>query len=157
MGESGARDVGALFAACTEQLDQLVVEVLQRDLPRGSDLHALHLSQGLLRESGEPAQRLHLDVEHVDAHRVVGGRRVHVEDAAAHRELAAVVDLTDALVSGLHEVCGELFEIDQVTDRELQRFGTQRRVGHFLRQCGRRDDDYGRVRTTRARGGVPLG
>ena len=43
-------------------------------------------------------------VEQVDAHGVVLGRRVHVEDAAADRELAAVVDLVDALVAGGDEI-----------------------------------------------------
>ena len=53
-----------------------------------------------LRERREPAQRLDLDVEHVDAHGALLGRREDVEQPAAQRELAALLDLVDALVAG---------------------------------------------------------
>ena len=62
------------------------------------------LAEAALRERGEPAQRLDLDVEQVDADGALLGRRVDVEQAAADRELAAVLDLVDALVAGGDEV-----------------------------------------------------
>ncbi len=39
----------------------------------------------------------------LDAHRVLGGRREDVEDAAAHRELAALADHVDARVGQLDQ------------------------------------------------------
>ncbi len=39
----------------------------------------------------------------LDAHRVFGGGREHVEDAAAHGELAALADHVDAGVGQLHQ------------------------------------------------------
>ncbi len=74
--------------------------VLDRELGRGRDLDLLDLAQRALRERREPAQRLDLDVEHVDPHGALLGRREHVEQPAAQRELAALLDLVDALVAG---------------------------------------------------------
>ena len=45
---------------------------------------------------------------------MVLGRREDVEQAAADRELAAVLDLLDALVAGGDEVGGALVEVEQV-------------------------------------------
>ena len=81
--------------------------------PRG-DLDRVGLPQRALGERREPAQRLDLDVEQVDADRPVLGGRVDVEDAAAHGELAAVLDLLDALVAGGDELAGDLVEVDEV-------------------------------------------
>ena len=84
----------------------------------GRDLDRLGVAERALREGGEPAQRLDLDVEQVHADRAVLGRRVDVEDAAAHRELAAVLDLVDALVARGDEVARDLVEVDEVADAQ---------------------------------------
>jgi hypothetical protein len=65
-------------------------------------------------EGGEPAERFDLDVEEVDADGAVLGRRVDVEQAAADRELAAVLDLVDALVAGGDEVAADLVEVEEL-------------------------------------------
>ena len=72
------------------------------------------LAEAALGEGGEPAQRLDLDVEQVDADGALLGRRVDVEQAAADRELAALLDLVDALVAGGDEVQRGLVEVEQV-------------------------------------------
>ena len=74
------------------------------ELGGGRDLDLVGVAERALGERREPAQRLDLDVEQVDADGAVLGRRVDVEQAAADRELAAVVDLVDALVAGRDEV-----------------------------------------------------
>ena len=52
-----------------------------------------------LREGRERAHRLDLVAEELDPERLAAGRREDVDDAAAHRELAAVVDPLHALVA----------------------------------------------------------
>ena len=74
--------------------------VLGGELGRRRDLDLLDVAERALREGREPAQRFDLDVEHVDAHGALLGRREHVEQPAAHRELPALLDLVDALVAG---------------------------------------------------------
>ena len=65
-----------------------------------------------------------LVAEELDAHRVRIGRREHVEDAAAHRELAAVHDQFDARVRVAHQSFHGLVE------RKLLAFGEHERL-HF--------------------------
>ena len=115
----GGRDLGQLA-------------VLGRQLGRGRDLDALGLLERALGEGREPGQPLDLDVEQLAAHRALLGGRVDVEDVAADGELAAVLDLVDALVAAGHEPLGGLVEVDQAAllDREAVR--AQLRVGHLL-------------------------
>ena len=47
----------------------------------------------------------------LDAHRVLGGRREDVQDAAAHRELAAAADHVDAGVGQLDEPGDDVVEL----------------------------------------------
>ena len=114
----------------SRDLGQLAV--LGRELGRGRDLDALGLPQAALGEGREPAQRLDLDVEHVDADGALLGRRVDVEQAAADRELAAVLDLVDALVAGGDELLRGLVEVEQVADAEHEAVRAQLRVRHLL-------------------------
>jgi hypothetical protein len=78
--------------------------VLGGQLGGGRDLDGVQLAQRALGEGREGAQGLDLDVEEVGADRAVLGGREDVQDAPAHGELAAVVDLVDALVAGGHEI-----------------------------------------------------
>ena len=106
--------------------------VLGRELGGGRDLDAVGLPQAALGEGREPAQRLDLDVEQVDADGALLGRRVDVEQAAADRELAAVLDLVDALVAGGDELLGGLVEVDQVADAQHEAVRAQLRVRDLL-------------------------
>ena len=89
----------------------------------GRDLDRVGVAEPALGERREPAERVDLDVEQVDARRAVLGRREDVEDPAADGELAAVLDLVDALVAGGDQVAGDLVEVEQVAlaDRERRR------------------------------------
>ncbi len=115
--------------------------VLGGQLRRRRDLDPLELAERTLGEDRERTDRLDLDVEQVDADRVVLGRREDVEDPAADRELPAVADLVDALVAAADQVLGAVVEVEQLADLQQEPVGTQLRVGHRLRQCDRRGDD----------------
>ena len=86
--------------------------VLGVELGGGRDLDALRVLQRALREGGEPAQRLDLVAEQLDAHGPLLGRRVDVEDAAAHGELAALDDLLLALVAARDQPLERLVEVE---------------------------------------------
>ena len=116
--------------------------VLGRELGGGRDLEALERVERALGEGREGAQRLDLDVEELDADRALGGRAEEVEQAAADRELAAVLDLRDALVAHLDERCRALLEIQQPAHLERERVRAKRRVGDLLRQRGRGDHEH---------------
>ena len=60
----------------------------------------------------ELGQALDLVAPEVDAYRVVGGDRVHVDDRAPHRDLAARFHLVLAPVSQLDEAGDELVAVD---------------------------------------------
>ena len=122
-------DVGPVLVGGGRDLRQLAV--LGRELGGGRDLDPLGLAQAALGERGEPAQRLDLDVEQVDADGTLLGRRVDVEQPAADRELAALLDLVDALVAGRDEVDGGLLEVEQVADFEREACGRSSGSGTF--------------------------
>ena len=71
-------------------------------------------------------------VEQVDADRALLGRREDVEDAAADRELAAVLDLLDALVARRDQLGGDLVEVQQLARAQRERVRAQRRVRDLL-------------------------
>ena len=110
----------------------------------GATSTTLGVAERALGEGREPAQRLDLVAEQVDPHGPVLGRREQVEQAAADRELAAILDLVDALVAGRDEVQRGLVEVDQLADAQHEAVRAQRRVGHLLRQRDRADDDHRR-------------
>ncbi len=128
----------------------LVGDELRRDaqlglqLGRRRDLHLVEIGDRALRERRERPQRLDLDVEEVDAHRVVGGRGEEIEQAAADRELAAVLHLLDPLVPAVDELDGELVEVDEVALLEREAVRPQLRVGDPLGECSRAGDDHRR-------------
>ncbi len=70
---------------------------------RGLDLRRrLGIERALVGDR-EEAHGLDLVAEEVDAHRVGVGRREDIEDAAAHRELAAVGDHVDPRIGGIRQ------------------------------------------------------
>ena len=110
------QQLGDVRAVLVGRGDLGQLAVLGRELGGGRDLDAVGLAELALREGREPAQRLDLDVEQVDADGALLGRRVDVEQAAADRELAALLDLVDALVAGGDELRRGLVEVEQVAD-----------------------------------------
>ena len=131
----GRRDLGQLA-------------VLGRQLGGGRDLDLVGLAEAALGEGGEPAQRVDLDVEEVDADGALLGGGVDVEQAAADGELAALLDLVDALVAGRDEVVGGLVEVEQVALAQGEAVRAQLGVGDLL---GQRDggDDHHRLLAAR--------
>ena len=121
--------------------------MLGGQLGGGRDLDEIGVAQRALGERGEPPQRLDLIAEQVDADGPVLGRGEQVEQAAADRELAAVLHLVDALIAGGDEVLGGLVKIDQVAGPQLETVRAHRPIGHLLRQRDRADHDHRRVVT----------
>ena len=133
-------DVGAALGVL-ERGDLGELAVLGGELGGGRDLDPLALAERALGEGREPAQRLDLDVEQLDADRALLGRRVDVEQAAADRELPAVLDLVDAVVAGGGELEHGLVEVEQLADLEREAVRAQLGVGDLLRQRDGGDDD----------------
>ena len=138
-------DVGALVGVL-ERRDLGQLAVLGGQLGGGRDLDHLGLAERALGERREPAQRLDLVVEQVDADRALLRGRVDVEQAAADGELAAVVDLVDAVVARGDEVVRRLVEVEQLADAQREAVRAQRGVGDLLAQRDGRDDDDRRLR-----------
>jgi hypothetical protein len=107
-------------------------------------LHALGLLERALREGGEPGEPLHLDVEQLAAHRALLGGRIHVEDVAADRELAALLHLLHPLVAARHELAGGLVKVHQAALLDLEPMRAQRRVRHLLGQRDGGGHEHGR-------------
>ncbi len=93
-------------------LSQLAV--LGGELRGRRDLDLVGVTERALRERAEPPQRLDLVAEQVDADGAVLGRGEQVQQAAADRELATVLDLVDALVAGGDQVSSGLVEVEQL-------------------------------------------
>ena len=120
------RDVGpVLLGLGRRHLRQLAV--LGPELGRRRDLDALGLLERALREGREVGEPLDLDVEQLAADRALLGGRVDVEDVAAQRELAAVLDLVHALVAARDEPLGDLVEVEQLALRDLEAVRAQLR------------------------------
>ena len=137
-------DVGAV-GLLLERGDLRQLAVLGGELGRRRDLDRVGLAERALGERREVAQRLDLDVEEVDADGAVLGRGEDVEDPAADRELAAVLDLVDALVAGGDEVPAQLVEVDEVALAQRERRRAQRRVRDLLAERDGGDDDDRRL------------
>jgi len=103
----------------------------QVEAPLGGRIDRARLDrvQCALRERGERANRLDLVAEELDAQRLADGRREDVDDAAAHGELAAIVDALGALVAGEGKRFREPLHAEVVPRTELERFrpGARRR------------------------------
>jgi hypothetical protein len=95
--------------------------VLLGQLGRRRHLDQLGVAKRALGEGGEPAQGLDLIAEQVDPYGAILGRREQVEQAAADRELTAILDLVDALVAGRHQVARGLIEIYQLSHAQHER------------------------------------
>ena len=144
------RHVGTLLRIGRRgDLGQLAV--LGGELRRRSDLHPVGLLERALREGREVGEPLHLDVEQLAAHRALLGGRIYVEDVAADRELAALLDLVDALVAARHQLPGRLVEIEQGSLLDLETVRAQVGVRHLLGERDRARDEH-RVRVPSEQG-----
>jgi len=89
-----------------------VVVKAEGEVPRsqGKAVRVVDRVEGALGERREGANRLDLVAEEVDPQRLAAGRRKHVDDAAAHGELAALVSAIDPGVAREREVLRERVE-----------------------------------------------
>ena len=126
-GSSSATS-GRSSSSSVGELRQLAV--LERQLGRRVELDPLRLAERALGEGREPADRLDLVAEQLQPGGPVLGRAEDVEDAAADRELAALLDLVGALVAGLDQQLGDVVEVDLLALVEDEaRPGAARRRG----------------------------
>ncbi len=123
--------------------------VLGRELGGGRDLDHVGLAEAALAEGAEPPQRVDLDVEEVDADGALLGGGIDVEQPAADGELAALLDLVDALVAGGHEVARRLAEVEQVALAQREAVRAQLRVGDLLGERDGGHDHHGLLRARR--------
>ena len=127
--------------------------MLERQLGRRVELDPLRLAERALGEGREPADRLDLVAEQLQPRGPVLGRAEDVEDAAADRELAAVLDLVDALVAGLDQQLGDVAEVDLLAAVKDEARRAQRGVGDRLGERDGAGDDDRRLVAVRRLGG----
>ena len=120
-----------------------VVVMLRRELSRRRQLDPLGLAERALGEHREAAHRVDLVPEQVDPDRLLLGRRVDVEDAATHRELAPLLDLVGPVVAGVGEQKRDVVEVDALPLVERQRLRPQLRVRNLLGEGDRAGHDHG--------------
>ena len=131
--------------------------MLGGELGGGRQLQLLGLAERALREGREPADRLDLVAEQLQARGAVLGGAEDVQDAAAKRELPARLDLVHPLVARFGQELGAEREVDLLADPEREPLGPKRGVGHRLGQGDGACDDYGRLAVPLARQGVEGG
>ena len=133
LGRAGAHLVGRQQLADREQprVGEIAVRALVGD-----------------RELREPVD---LVAPEVDAHRMVGGRGIHVDDRAAHCELAARLDLVLAAIAHRDESLDELVAVEPRAGPDDDRFDVlDVRPEPLHERADRRDDDRGQVVASRA-------
>ena len=81
----------------------------------------VEVAQRALREGRERRQALQAVAEELGPDRLAAGRREDVDEAAADRELAALLDGVGALVSGARQLAGQLVERPVLAEAELDR------------------------------------
>ncbi len=116
----------------------------QQQFPAGRGDEGAHLEfgDGPLVGDGERAQLGDLVTPELDSHRVVRGRREDVEDAAAHRELAALADHVGTGVGQLDEPLDQLVEVVLRADTQGDGLDVAQTGGHRLHQRAHGRDDH---------------
>ena len=99
------------------------------------------LRDGPLVGDGEHPHLRDLVAPELDAHRMLGGRREDVEDAAAHRELTALADHVDAGVGQVDEPGDDVVELGLGADGQRDRLDVGEVGRHRLQQRPRRRHD----------------
>ena len=96
-----------------QQLGRARPHLLGREqLAHREDPRVVDVDRRALVGHRELRQPVDLVAPQVDAHRMVGGRRVHVDDRAAHRELTARLDLVLAPVAHRDELLDERVTVE---------------------------------------------
>ena len=121
--ENGHEIVGnsRSFTLFFEQQAVVGIERVEPALGRRIDDRVLDRVQRALRERRERAHLLDLVAEELDADRLAAGRREDVDQAAAHRELPAVVDALDALVARERERLRQALDARLRADHDADR------------------------------------
>ena len=138
-----ARHAVLLHRVLCGQLGGAVANVVgEQQLPAGHRDHRIDgdLRDGALVGDGEHPHLGDFVAPEFDAHRVLGRRREDVEDAAAHRELAALADHVDAGVGQVDEPRDDRVEFGLHTDGQRHRLDIGHVGCHRLQQRPRRGD-----------------
>ena len=135
--------VGDAAAASSSSSRERRLDEVEAPLGRRVDQRRVDRVQRALRERREGADRLDLVAEELDPERLAAGRREDVDDAAADGELAALLDLLDALVAGERELPRRAPSMPGSSPtRDLERLrAARRRGGSALGERGRRGAD----------------
>ncbi len=109
---------------------------------------------------GDPEVADLLDAVPPELHpqRVFLGGREHVQDAAAHGDLAAVLDQVGAHVADVHQPGDGLLEVGVLACAQRHRFQVAQPADHRLQQAAHRADQHGDragLRAARVRVGQP--
>ncbi len=96
---------------------------LEQQLARRRADHAAEAALGALAGGIELADRLHLVAEQLDANGSPALGREDIEDAAAHRQLAALLDERHAGVAGAEKRLDQHVAVDGLPDLEVDRAG----------------------------------
>ncbi len=102
----------------------------------------LHRLERALVGDGEGADLLDVVAPELHAQRVLLGRREDVDDAAAHRELAAPLDHVDAGVRRVGEAADDVLQRLGVARRQLDRLDVGEPRDLRLEQAADRRDDH---------------
>jgi hypothetical protein len=105
------------------------------------DEDVVEVAQRALGEDGEGGQALQAVAEELGPHRLAAGRGEDVDEAAAHRELAPLLDGVGALVAGVRQLAGERVERPLLADAQLDRGGPGGRRRQPLHEGVGRDRD----------------
>ncbi len=97
----------------------------------------------------EDADLLDLVAEEFDPQRVIFGRREDVEDAAAHRDLAAPLDQIDPGVAGTDQPRDDVIELGDITDLQRDRLEVAKARDLRLHQRPHRRDNDGELAVVR--------
>ncbi len=108
------------------------------------DAHGVERVLRALRLGVEPADRLDRVAEEVEPHRRLLARREEVDDAAAHREVADLVDQVGAAEAEAHQALGQLVERDGPRPGRI----VERRGGEVFTARGSRRNRARGVATT---------
>ena len=145
-GIAGRGRAELVAIARAEALDRLLVEQRFR---RGEQREAVDPPGGPLVLGAEGAHRLDLVAEEVEPQRLVLAARIQIDDAAAHRIFALVVDRLGADIAIRLEQprevvavdpCARLQRRDELADAERGEHALRRRIGggeHQLRRLRR--------------------
>ena len=93
---------------------------IERQFTRRQQAQLGHRLEGALRLRIEAADGFDAVVEEVDAQRRLGAHREHIEQRAAHRELARRGDLRHGRIAGLDEAQPEGLERERIARRQRE-------------------------------------